>query len=144
MPGTLIFITGATGFIGSQVVAATLRAGYNVRLSIRKPEQDQLLRERHAEFLDQIETVVIPDITDANSIKGHLIGVNYVFHIASPMPGTGSDLITDYINPAVKGTESILSATIDFAAIRKVVIVASILSLLPLTTFTSKEVEVKG
>ena len=144
MPGTLIFITGATGFIGSQVVAATLRAGYNVRLSIRKPEQDQLLRERHAEFLDQIETVVIPDITDANSIKGHLIGVNYVFHIASPMPGTGSDLITDYINPSVKGTKSILSATIDFAAIRKVVIVASILSLLPLTTFTSKEVEVKG
>lgn len=40
-----VFITGATGFIGSRVAEDTLQAGYRVRLSIRRAEQQQSLEK---------------------------------------------------------------------------------------------------
>ncbi|KAB8233364.1 uncharacterized protein BDW43DRAFT_311088 [Aspergillus alliaceus] len=108
MSGSLVFVTGSTGFIGSQVVAATLKAGYRQDL-----------------------------------FKEALQGVDYVFHLASPMPGKGSDVQRDYIDPAVKGTEAILYAALEFPQIKKVVVVSSVLALAPFTALLSKQVSVK-
>ncbi|KAB8273900.1 hypothetical protein BDV30DRAFT_248679 [Aspergillus minisclerotigenes] len=139
----LILITGATGFIGSQVVLVSLRAGYRVRLVIRKPEQEAVLRARYPNYNDQIEISIITDITVRDAFKPALTGVDYVFHLASPMPGRGSDLQADYIDPAVKGTESVLFSALAFPQIRKVIIVSSVLGLVPPTALQQKEVFVK-
>jgi len=145
MADLLVFITGSTGFIGSHVVDATLKAGYRVRLSIRKPEQEQAVRQRYPEYASKIETVVIPDISKQESFKKALENVTYIFHLASPMPGNGSDIRTDYVNPAVQGTEAILYAALDFPQIRKVIITSSVLALLPVDVLIGgKEVSVKG
>ncbi|PWY82144.1 NAD(P)-binding protein [Aspergillus heteromorphus CBS 117.55] len=143
MSRPVVFITGSTGFIGTHVVIATLKAGYGVRLSIRKAEQEAGLRERHAEFNDRIETVVVSDMSKRESFKAVLQGVDFIFHLASPMPGSGSDVKKDYIEPAVNATESILYAALDFPQIQKVVIVSSILALTPVTALGSKVVKVK-
>ncbi|KAJ5115712.1 NAD(P)-binding protein [Penicillium angulare] len=131
MSKSLVFITGATGFIGAHVVFATLRAGYRVRLAIRKAEQEAGLRERYAEFNSDIEISVIPDLSNVDSLKTALHDVDYVYHIASPMPGSGDDVERDYVIPAVKATLSMLNAALAHQKIQKVVIVSSLLSLTP-------------
>lgn len=144
MSSSLIFITGSTGFIGSHVVNAAVAAGYRVRLSIRKPEQAQKVLSRYPDHLSKIETVLIPDLTKAESFKNALNDVDFVFHLASPMPGSGSDVRKDFVDPAVQSTEAILYAAKEFQKIRKVVIVSSLLALAPVDTLIAKNVSVKG
>ncbi|KAJ5919098.1 NAD(P)-binding protein [Penicillium verhagenii] len=143
MSKSLVFITGATGFIGTHVVAATLKAGYRVRLSIRKAEQEAGLRKRWAEFNSDIEILVIPDLSNVDSLKAALYNVDYIFHIASPMPGSGNDLERDYVIPAVKATLSMLNAALAHKQIQRVVIVSSLLSLAVPDALISKNVVAK-
>ncbi|GKZ26828.1 hypothetical protein AbraIFM66951_005025 [Aspergillus brasiliensis] len=143
MTTPLIFVTGATGFIGSQVVATTLKAGYRVRLSIRKAEQETTLRELYPGYGDKIETVIVPDISRRESFKDALDGVDFVFHLASPMPGGGNDFKQDYVEPAVRGTEAILYAALEFPQIKKVIVMSSLLALAPVTAVTTKDISLK-
>jgi nucleoside-diphosphate-sugar epimerase len=46
---SLVLITGATGFIGSQVALRTLEAGFNVRLVVRREDRADKLRRIFAE-----------------------------------------------------------------------------------------------
>ncbi|RAK98763.1 NAD(P)-binding protein [Aspergillus ibericus CBS 121593] len=144
MSGTnpLVFVTGATGFIGSHVVATTLRAGYRVRLSIRKAEQEAALRELFPGHENEIETCIVPDISQQEFFKEALQGVDYIFHLASPTPGRGDNFQQDYLDPAVRGTEAILYAALKFPQIKKVIVVSSIVALAPVTALVSKDLEV--
>lgn len=144
MTKPLVFITGATGFIGSHVVASTLDAGYRVRVSVRKAEQEAIVRGRYPEYAGDIETTVIPDLARPDAFNQSLGGVDYIFHLASPMPGRGSDIHRDYVNPAVEATLSILRAAQEFAQVKKVVIVSSVLALTPVDALLAKDVSVKG
>jgi nucleoside-diphosphate-sugar epimerase len=131
MSKSLIFVTGATGFIGAEVVQQALEAGYRVRLSIRRSEQADTLKNRYAEYASDIETVIIPDITQHEPFEKALDDVEYIIHIASPLPGQGKDLKQDFIKPAVDGTEAILYAALKFPRIKSVVITSSGIALLP-------------
>ncbi|PLB47449.1 flavonol reductase [Aspergillus steynii IBT 23096] len=125
---SLVLITGATGFIGSQVALHILNAGYRVRLAIRRPEQGNKLR-RVLVHEDQIEFSIVPDITIAGAFDASLQDVQYIIHIASPLAsGGGADLLT----PAVRGTVSILESATKAHSVKKVVITASVLSLVSL------------
>ncbi|KAF2112813.1 hypothetical protein BDV96DRAFT_601644 [Lophiotrema nucula] len=136
MPGPLIFITGGTGFIGAHTVLASLEAGYRVRLSIRKPEQEATIFERYPNFASNIETVLITDFSNPDSFKKALGGVEYVFHLASPMPGAGTDVRKDYVEPAVDATLSVLKAALDFEEIKTLIVMSSVVALLPADTLT--------
>ncbi|PYH91751.1 dihydroflavonal-4-reductase [Aspergillus ellipticus CBS 707.79] len=142
MTAPLIFITGATGFIGSQTVVSTLQAGYRVRLSIRKPEQEADIRALHAAHTHNIETTIVTDMTKKESFMSALHGVDYIFHLASPMPGSGADVQRDYIDPAVQTTESVLYAAKEFPQIKKVIVMSSVLALAPVDTLGSAVVSV--
>ncbi|KAF2730565.1 NAD(P)-binding protein [Polyplosphaeria fusca] len=132
MAGQLIFITGATGFIGAHVVRVALEAGYRVRLSIRKVEQEAALRARYPGNDSKLETVQITDFGNPESFKSALQDVDYVFHIASPMVAPGLvDLQKDYVQPAVKATLGVLNAALSFPKIKKVAVVSSIVALQP-------------
>ncbi|KAJ8116997.1 hypothetical protein OPT61_g1707 [Boeremia exigua] len=144
MSQSLVFITGATGFIGAHVVGQTLAAGYKVRLSVRREAQIESLRKLFSKNADQLEFVVITDFTNPDAFSKALQDVTYVFHLASPMPGTAVDFKNDYVAPAVKGTTGILDAAKSFASIKRIVIVSSLLALIPLDAlvtgkFTAKE-----
>jgi NAD(P)-dependent dehydrogenase (short-subunit alcohol dehydrogenase family) len=54
---SLVLITGATGFIGSQVALRTLEAGFNVRLVVRREDQADKLRRIFEEHQDKITFV---------------------------------------------------------------------------------------
>lgn len=128
MSDSLVFITGATGFIGAQIVQHTLDAGYKVRLSVRRESQIQDLRRVFDSFADKVDYVVVPDYTVPSAFDAALKDVTHVIHVASPLVGGAEDLLT----PAVKGTTSVLESALNIPTIKKVVITASVASLIPL------------
>jgi len=48
------------------------------------------------------------------------------------MPGKGEDFKTEYLQPAVNGTEAILVAAAQVLSVKRVVIMSSLLALMPL------------
>ncbi|KAJ5186930.1 hypothetical protein N7449_009924 [Penicillium cf. viridicatum] len=129
MSNELIFITGATGFIGSATAVAALEAGYRLRVCLRKPSKQ--LETLLSEYSDQVEFVIIPDLTDETAFDNKLNGVDYVLHLASPLPH-GTDKQT-YFPPAVKGTTTLLKAAAKVPTIKKIVITSSIAALIPMS-----------
>ncbi|KAJ5652774.1 NAD(P)-binding protein [Penicillium longicatenatum] len=129
MSAPLIFITGATGFIGSATALEALKAGYRLRIAVR--QHSDKLKVLLSEYHDQIEFVIVSDLTEEAAFRGKLDGVDYVLHLASPLThGTDKE---NYFTPAVKGTLAILKEADRVSTIKKVVITSSIASLFPLT-----------
>ena len=144
MSSPITFITGATGFIGSHVVKNALAAGTRVRLSVRKEEQVETLKQLFSAEPNQLEFVVIPDISKPEAFKGKLDGVEHVLHLASPMPGKGEDFQSDYLKPAVEGTESVLEAAKASSSVKRVVVTSSVLSVIPLGQMNATDLHIKG
>ena len=138
MTGSLIFITGASGFIGSHVVLDSLKAGHRVRINVRRGDQIDELTARFspaASSPDQLKFVINPDISDSKAVGSALSDVEYIFHLASPTANhTEPDFKTEFLKPAVKGTEAILNAAALAPSVKRVVIVSSLLALMPLGT----------
>lgn len=144
MSQSLIFITGATGFIGAHVVTQAFAAGYHVRLSVRREGQIDSLRKLFSEHSAQLEFTVVPDFTSPDAFNKALQGVTYVFHLASPMPGKGDDFENDYVKPAVEGTIALLNAAKNADTIKRVVVVSSLLALIPLDALVTGKFTAKG
>lgn len=144
MSKSLVFITGGTGFIGAEVIPQALEAGYRVRLSIRKPEQQAIIKQRYPDYASDIETVVIPDISEREPFETALKDVDYVIHLASPVPGKGVDLKEDFIKPALSGTEAILYAALKFPKIKTIVVTSSCVALMPIDIPLATEKSIKG
>jgi uncharacterized protein YbjT (DUF2867 family) len=71
----MIVITGATGFVGEEVVKQARTAGYPVRAIVREPERAQWLAERHGVELFHGNVLYAP------SIEGAMHGANCVIHL---------------------------------------------------------------
>lgn len=130
----LLLVTGASGFIGAETIVQALDKGYRARLAIRRPEQADELRARFADTgrVDQLEFAVVPAIDDKEALKPALSGVDYVLHIASPMPSPNADLQTGYVQPAVRGTAAVLEVAATVSSIKRVIITSSFYALAPM------------
>jgi len=113
-------VTGGTGFIGSSIVRALLRAGYEVRVLIRNGSDTR--------NLDGLEIErVIGDITDPMSLARAMRGCTHVFHAAAlysfwvTIPG-----LIERVN--VQGTRNVLRAALE-AGIERVVYTSSVAAL---------------
>ena len=71
-----VFISGATGFVGSAVLRRVLQEGHDARVMVR-PRSNL----RHLEGLD-VETVT-GDITNRDSLASILNGCDVLFHVAA-------------------------------------------------------------
>ncbi|KAF7910154.1 hypothetical protein BELL_1500g00010 [Botrytis elliptica] len=130
MSSGLVFITGATGFIGASTALAALKAGYRLRISVRKESQIESLKNIFSDHTNSLEFVVIPDITVPGAFSKVLDNVEYVLHLASPL---AESIDKDKIyRPAIEGTLNIMRDAAKVASIKKVVITSSIAALTPL------------
>ena len=96
------FVTGATGFIGGRVTRQLVGAGHDVVAIARNPQG--------AKDLASLGVDVRPgDITDPDSLRGPMAGVDGVFHIAGWYKiGSKDRAEGERIN--VVGTRNVLSA----------------------------------
>lgn len=97
-------VTGATGFIGGNLVRELLRQGYQVKALVRK---ESVLR--NIEGLD-VE-VVFGDLRDKASLDRALDGCDVLFHVAACYTLWAPDPEAIY-ETNVQGTENILSAAL--------------------------------
>jgi len=141
MSSELIFVTGATGFIGAATALAALEAGYRLRISVRKETQIDKLKEVFSAYADKLEFVVVPDITAEGAFSKVLDNVDYILHLASPLASSPDK--NEIFPPAIKGTVGILRDAARISSIKKVVITSSIAALVPIDGAPEGEV-IKG
>jgi uncharacterized protein YbjT (DUF2867 family) len=71
-----IFVTGATGKVGSRFVPYLIKQGHTVRILVRNAERALLLKELGAE-------VVLGDLLDNENLANIISGVDAVVHLAA-------------------------------------------------------------
>jgi nucleoside-diphosphate-sugar epimerase len=93
------FVTGATGFIGGEIVKQLIGRGHKVVALVRSPEKAGMLKalgvEMHA-----------GDITDRETLRAPMEGVDGVFHVAAWYKVGVHEPLADRIN--VDGTRNVL------------------------------------
>ena len=74
--GRLVFLTGATGYIGSRLARRLVERGDRIRCLVRASSDTSALEELGAEL-------VVGELTDAATIVGALDGVDLAIHLAA-------------------------------------------------------------
>ncbi|NBO31984.1 MAG: NAD-dependent epimerase/dehydratase family protein [Cyanobacteria bacterium LVE1205-1] len=97
-----VFVTGATGFIGSNLVRLLLDCGHQVRVLVRPGSR-----------LDNLENLAVEiirgDLTDGDHLTNHLHGCEVLFHVAAHYSLWQSDRKRLFQDNVI-GTRTILAA----------------------------------
>lgn len=102
--GKKVLVTGAGGFIGSQLTAALAEAGSEVRAFVRYNSRGDpgLLRALKPELMENIE-VIAGDLRDEDALRAAVKGCQVVFHL-----GALISIPYSYRHPAEVATTNIL------------------------------------
>jgi len=112
-----IFVTGATGFIGTKLVNALLAKGYSVHaLSRAASNREGLMHER--------VRLVQGDLLDRDSLRKGMEGCSQVFHLAAYAKNWSRDPSV-FFSQNVDGMTNVLDAARD-AGIKRVVFTSTI------------------
>jgi nucleoside-diphosphate-sugar epimerase len=121
-----VLVTGGNGYLGTQVIAALLRQGREVRATVRavnsEPEVRDAVRRGGAD--DRGLEVVTADLTSDAGWSTVTAGVEEVHHVASPIPPAHPEDPDELIVPAREGTLRVLRAAREAGA-RRVVLTSS-------------------
>jgi dihydroflavonol-4-reductase len=115
----LLLVTGASGFVGSAIAIAARKAGYRVRVLVRRSSP-----RTNIQFEDE---VVIGDICDRASLAQALRGVRYLAHAAadyrlwSPSPA-------EIIRTNLEGTRCLMEEALR-AGVERIVYTSSVATL---------------
>jgi nucleoside-diphosphate-sugar epimerase len=121
-----VLVTGGSGYVGTQLIAALLRDGREVRTTVRSLAGDADVRAavRRGGADDTGLQLVAADLTSDDGWPAALDGVEDVHHVASPIPSTQPKDPDELIVPAREGTVRVLKAARDAGA-RRVVLTSS-------------------
>jgi dihydroflavonol-4-reductase len=122
----MIFVTGATGFLGSYLVKNLIRRGEKVRGLTHSSNFDLLLG-----YADKVEWIK-GDLLDVPSLEAAMEGVEKIYHCAAVVSSLPSErAILKRTN--VEGTANLFNVALANETVKKVVHVSSIAALgLPL------------
>lgn len=112
---TLIALTGATGFIGRQLVAELPKRGYRVRVLLRRPAQIPL----------DCDSAVIGDLARPQNLVAAFRDVTAVVHSAGLAPGMSGAPADDYRTINVEATAALARAA-ERAGAKRFVFMSSI------------------
>jgi len=112
-----IFVTGATGFLGSHVARQLLTRGAELRLLVRPTSRTENIDDLPAER-------VVGDLRDVASLEKGMGGCEVVFHVAADYRLWARNRQELY-DSNVEGTRNILQAARD-AGVRRVVYTSSV------------------
>lgn len=123
--GSLVLITGASGYIAGHTVLAVLEAGYRVRGTVRDEKKIEWLHELVEKKFGKgkFETVVVPDMIAEGAFDEAVKGVDGIVHMASVL--TFSTNPEEVIPPTVKGTLNILVSATKEPGVKSIVLTSS-------------------
>lgn len=99
-----IFVTGATGFVGTQVLKLLLEYGHNVTVLVRNPDR---LKISHKNI-----SIKVGDILEPDSLQSTLNGMDVVIHLVGIIrEDLSGDITFDKLH--TMATQNIISAAVD-------------------------------
>lgn len=115
----MVFITGATGLVGSYLAKLLLSKGEKVRALKRKTSDTSLL----GNYAQQIEWIE-GDVLDIASLEEGMFGVDYVYHCAAVVTFVPSE-VDDMMRANIDGTANVMNAALH-TGVKKLMHVSSI------------------
>jgi nucleoside-diphosphate-sugar epimerase len=121
-----VLVTGGSGYVGTQLIAALLRDRREVRATVRSVDGEAGVRGavRRGGADDGGLELVAADLSSDDGWSAALSGVDEVHHVASPIPSAQPKDPDELIIPAREGTLRVLKAARDAGA-RRVVLTSS-------------------
>jgi dihydroflavonol-4-reductase len=117
-----VLVTGGSGYVGTQLIAALLGAGRPVRSTAREADLRAAVRRGDAD--DTGLEVVVADLMADDGWTAAMAGCDEVHHVASPIPVAQPEDPDELIVPAREGALRVLRAARDAGA-RRVVLTSS-------------------
>ncbi|KAM7213984.1 NAD(P)-binding protein [Rhypophila decipiens] len=127
--GSLVLVTGATGFVATHVIKTFLQRGYRVRGTVRNLEKASwLLTGLFKTYADQgfLELVVVPNLAAEHAFDEAVKGVSAIIHVASIV--TFDSDPNKVIPQTVLGATSILEAALKEPLVKRFVFTSSIVA----------------
>ena len=119
----MVLVTGGSGFVAIHCIDQLLRAGYNVRTTIRsltrEPEVRSMLRNAGSPRQEAL-SFVAAELTLDKGWREATAGCRFVLHVASPFPAGRPKHEDELIIPAREGTLRVLREARD-AGVERVV-----------------------
>lgn len=122
-----VLVTGATGYIASELVAQLLHKGYTVIAAARNLEKGALLSQLPG-GKDRLRLVPLDLLDGSEKFRAAMEGCDAVFHTASPMSGDDEE---GTVEPAVTGVNSVMFASSQTQSVRTVVLTSSVAAIEP-------------
>lgn len=120
MPQQTVFLTGSTGFLGSNLAEALLAQGYALKVLVRSQSLEKLKQQTWYNNAQVTEG----DLSDIGLLANAMQGVDIVIHAAalvSFMPADANALVR--IN--IEGTSNMVNAALD-AGIKQFIFISSV------------------
>jgi len=99
-----IFVTGASGLLGSNLIRVLLERHYNVKVLVRSKEKATTINELSIEFVEG-------DIRDKDLLVGATVGCDYIVNVAA-LTSWWPSKSQDYFDVNFEGTKNIVEAAL--------------------------------
>jgi len=126
---TVVTVTGASGFVAGPLVQRLLAAGHTVHATVRDANKESSVKHLKAlPGADKRLKLFSADLLQDGSFDAAVSGAHVVFHTASPYKLSvpkGKER-EELVEPALKGTENLLSSVDKAPSVKRVVLTSSV------------------